>query len=270
MGQFLSLQRASQQTAQEVASQEDVNQQGGQCGKERTSHLHVPRNDLASSHVVQRDRDGPRPVASKHHRKQEVIPCGGELPDQHHYKAWNGDRQEYPAINSQHVSAVYFGGFQQLLRETRIVVAEGQRCNGNAVNDMRQYQGRDASHPNVAQCVVDKDHERDQDGLVGDEHPEQDEREDEVRSAELPLGKDKSVQRTQHGRYDRRRDDHDETIPERGSQFIEGFDVIIEMDSLWQVPHGLEVNLCETLETRHQQDIHGDEIEDRHCDQWNV
>ena len=83
-----TFERASQQAAQEVSAEEDIHQQCGQRGEKRACHLHIPRDDLTARHVVERDGDGLIPVAGKHHREEEIIPRGGELPDQHNHKTW--------------------------------------------------------------------------------------------------------------------------------------------------------------------------------------
>ncbi len=88
---------------------------------------------------------GQSTVAGEHHRKEKVVPGGGELPDQHDDKTGDGDGQQNLAIDAQHVSAVDFGGFEQFLRHAGIIVAEGEGGDGDAVDDVGHDQRRDAA-----------------------------------------------------------------------------------------------------------------------------
>jgi hypothetical protein len=89
-----AFQRACQEAAQEVPTEEDIDKKGGKRGEQRACHLHVPGDDLAAGHVVEGNGDGPGAVAGQDDREKEIIPRRGELPDEDNHEAGDGDGQE--------------------------------------------------------------------------------------------------------------------------------------------------------------------------------
>ena len=156
-------------------------------------------------------------LVGQDHRKQEFIPGLGELPDDHHREAGRGEREHDMAVQAHQAGAVDPPGFEDLGGDAGVIIAEDQGGDGNAVDDMHQHQ--------PGQIAVQLDglhelHQRDQDALVGDEHAEQDQREDQVRAAEFPFGQQVAVQRTQQSRKKRLRDHHHQAVADVGRKLF--------------------------------------------------
>jgi len=193
------------------------------------------------------------------HREQEVVPCLRELPDQHDHETGNGDGQQYLTVDTQHVRPVDLGCLHQFIRNAGVVIAEGEGRDGNAVDDVHQDQARDAA------IKTDRIHElyqRDKDGLVGDEHTEQDQREDNVRTFEFPFCQYVPVQRSQYRGEDRGRDYHLEAVQQVGSQLFEGFQIIFHPHGFGQIPHRLHADLIAGFKSGDHHDVNGDQVED--------
>ena len=108
--------------------------------------------------------------------------------------------------------AVHPRSLDQLVRDRRVVVAEDQRRDRDAVDDVREDESRDARRGSG--CRSKQLRERDHHGLVRDEQPEEEDREDEVRARELPLREHEAVQRAEDDRDHRGRDHELEAVAE--------------------------------------------------------
>ena len=90
----LPLESPGEESPQEVASQEDVDDQGRQSGQQRPGHLHVPLHDLAAGEVLERHLHRlPGGVPGDRDREQELVPDLRDLPDHRHDKSGHRQRQ---------------------------------------------------------------------------------------------------------------------------------------------------------------------------------
>jgi len=75
----------------------------------------------------------------------------------------------------------------------------------------------DTAQPEWFHDGVGEDDEGDEDGLVGNEHAEEDQWKDDVGAFELPLGKDITVERAEEGGKNGSGDNHFEAVYQVGS-----------------------------------------------------
>ncbi len=91
-------------------------------------------------------------------------------------------------------------------------------------------------------------HQRDQDRLIGDEHPEQHQREQDVRPPKPPLGQHIAVERTEDGRQGCRRNHQAQTVEEVRRKLIQRFGEAGRVQRLRKLPHRPQVDLIQALE----------------------
>jgi hypothetical protein len=107
-------------------------------------------------------------------------------------------------------------------------------------------------------------HERDEDRLVGDEHAEQQQGEDDLGAAEAPLGEHVAVEGAEDRRSDRGRDGQQQAVDEVGAQRGEGRTEVVEVQPRGQLPHRGEVDLLEGLQAGDQHHVDRQQVEDGH------
>ena len=100
---------------------------------------------------------------------------------------------------------------------------------------MDQDQARDAA---VEADVLEHHDERDQDRLVRDEHPEEQQGEDDVGASEAPLGQHVAVQRAQQHRHQSRRHHQQHAVDEARRQLVEGVEVGLQCGRGRHLPGG--------------------------------
>ena len=156
-----------------------------------------------------------------------------------------------------------------------VVVAEDQRADRDAIDDMHEDQAGDRA---VEAHDLQYPHHRDQDALVWDEHAEQHQREDEVRSRKLPLGQDVAVQRAEERRADGGRDGDQEAVDEVAVEPANTLgrvaepcpDVAVEVQAGWQIPHPRQADLLEALHACDDQQVDGQQVDGRGRDEGDV
>jgi hypothetical protein len=139
--------------------------------------------------------------------EQEVVPDVGELEDADNDEGRCRQRQHDLAEDAHESGAVNPRGLDQLVRHVREVVAEDERGDRDTVDNVHEHE---ALPPPVEIEEIHRLDHRDQDRLVGDEHPEEDQGEDDVRPLELPLRKQVAIDRADDRRQDGGRDDDPE------------------------------------------------------------
>src|SRR3989442_790196 len=103
-------------------------------------------------------------------QKQEIVQDRGELPDHHYREARHRDREHDRPVDAEDARAVDLPRLDELTGDGGVVVSENQRRDRNPVHDVDKDQaGNGTIEPDAAQHLD----ERDQDALVGDEHPEE-------------------------------------------------------------------------------------------------
>ena len=210
--------------------------------------------------VVQRQRHRPglRPAAEEQ-GEQEVVPGGGELPDEDDDEAGHRDRQDHRDVGAQHAGPIDPGGLDELVGNRLVVVAEDERRDRNAVDDVHEDQRVD---PESQVGTGHQAHERDHDRLVGDEHAEQDEGEDHVGPGEAPLGQDEAIGAAQHRGDDRGGDDQRQGAQQAATELVPGVGPVLGDPDLGQVPGARGVGVGGALEGGDQQDVDRNEDED--------
>src|SRR3989304_6508671 len=174
----LTPQRAGHEAAHEETAEEDVDEQRGQGGNEGPGHLHVPLHDVAAGEVVQSDRYRLCVrIAGDRRREEEIVPDGRELPDGDNHKPREREREKYSGVDAENRSAVYLRRLHELRRHSRIVVAEYEGGDRYSVDDVREDQPPETS---IKVYVLQGLNQRYQNALVGDEHSEQQEEEEDV------------------------------------------------------------------------------------------
>ena len=133
--------------------------------------MQIPGDDLSSRDVVQRHGDRPVLRAGEYYREEEIIPRLGKLPYQHHHKTGDGNWQKNIPVDAHHSRAIDLGGFDQFIGDAGIVVAESQRGDWNTINNMHQNQSGQVS---VESDAVHELHQRNEHGLVWNEHAKKD------------------------------------------------------------------------------------------------
>ena len=107
----------------------------------------------------------------QHHQPdQKVVPDRGELPEQHHGKAGQRDRQQDMAVQLEEAAAIDLARIQQFVGDAGIVPAKEQGGDGDAEHTMREDQPRLGA---IEPKGLKGPHQRNQDTLIGQEHPEQ-------------------------------------------------------------------------------------------------
>ena len=114
---------------------------------------------------------------------------------------------------------------------------------------------------------VERADQRNENRLVGDEHPEQDQREDHIGAAEFPFREQIAVHCAEQRRDDRRRDDHAQARPEVRAQHIPGQRKATAIEVQRQVPHVREGHVGLVFEPVDDHDVDGHQIEQRRGDQ---
>ena len=104
--------------------------------------------------------------------------------------------------------------------------------------------------------------ERDQDGLIRDEHAEEDQREDQVGAPKSPFGQDVAVDRADHrGQHSGGHGDG-QAVHEVGRELVPGLAEAPEVEACGQCPHAVEGHFVEALEARYQKHVDRDEVVD--------
>ena len=122
---------------------------------------------------------------------------------------WQKNRQEAAAVDP--------GGVEQFLRQRRVVVAEQERHDRQAEDDVDDH--------DPGQRVVDAEHreqpdQRVQENLVGNEGADQQDREQQIGAAHPPERERVAVQRAGQDREDHGRDQDPDRIPEADADAI--------------------------------------------------
>src|SRR5712664_99036 len=262
------LEGAGEEAADEVAAQQYINDEGRQRREERARHLDLVRGEKRAGEPVQGHRDWPLVwLGDDHQREQELVPDARELPDQDHDETRDGERDEDAAVDAEHRCAIDSCRLQHLIGDRRVVVPEDQRADRDAVDDVDQDQARDAA---VQPDLLEHEDHRDQDALVRDEHPEQQQREEEVCAAESPLGQHVTVERAEQRRQERRGYYQLHAVYEVRQQLFDRGAVRLEGGRRGQLPRSAVRDLDERLERRDHNHVDRQEIEDAHDKQQRV
>jgi DNA invertase Pin-like site-specific DNA recombinase len=140
-----TLDRPCQQTANEVAPQNDEDQKRRQRRHNCTRHRQIPSDRFAAGQLCKADRDRLCVGCGHRHAEQEFIPDLRKLPDNHYHKARHGQWENDMLINAVETRAVDGRCFQQFVGNIDVEVAEDQRRDRQAVHRVNHDQAGNAA-----------------------------------------------------------------------------------------------------------------------------
>lgn len=180
-----ALNRSCEQAANEVATQEDVDEQRGKRSEKGARHLNVPLHDLAPRQILQRYHDRLLLLRRQGNREQKLVPNIRKLPyaddNESGNRQWNDDM----AIDAEKSVPVNLGRFEQLGWNADVEIPEHKRADRQTVNNVNQNESRKRI---VQVDALHELNERNQDALIRDEHAEQHEGKERIGALECPLG----------------------------------------------------------------------------------
>ena len=104
-------------------------------------------------------------------------------------------------VDTKEARAVNAARFHNFGGDFRVVVAEDQGRDGNAIDDVT---GDQTGHGACKADRAERLYEGDEDALVGDEHPKQHQRKNDLRAGETPLRQHITIHRPHQRRENRR------------------------------------------------------------------
>ena len=200
-----------------------------------------------------------------------------------------GVRQQDAAEDLEEARAVDLRRLDQLGRERLVVVAEEQRREAEAVDDVHEHEvdgriaeaEREAGHigqrlPICAELAEDHRH-RNEHRLERNEAGEQHHAEHELVAGKSPFGQHVAVERAEQSRDQHRRHDHLDRVPEvaldasavsrrRRRPSPQAFTQGSKVRSCGSAEHVAAGDLVERLQRRHHHDDERHEVDDREQD----
>ncbi len=173
------------------------------------------------------------------------------MPYENDRETGRRQRQHDVAEDLEEPGAIDRSRLQDFVGQSGVVVAEYESGYGYPVDDMDQDEAGNAPDQ------IDPLHELNQgyeDALVRDEHPEQEQGEDQVGSAESPLGEDVAVHRSEHRRDQRRRYREQKAVDQVGAEGLVCRPEIGQVEAGRKLPHAGEADLVERLQTGDKHD----------------
>src|SRR5271166_258463 len=138
----LSFHSAGHQTANKVTSSKNVNYESGSSRDDRCGHIDVVFDDASRGvdDIVERHRHRGRVAGGEGRTEQEVVPDVGELVDDSHDEDRRRVRQNDAPKDLEKARAVNLRRLDQLRRKRLVVVAEEERREAEAVDDVHKHQ----------------------------------------------------------------------------------------------------------------------------------